>query len=153
LLDRIVEARNQSVISAYEKRIASLERETALIYDRMARSGKPRHTLEETFELALDFLSNLWKIWDKGNLEWQKTILRLTFAEPVAYCRNQGLRTPEVAFPFKALGVFSVNKSKMVHPTGFEPVASAFGAGLRTYPKCTIGYARARYQAVITRLF
>ncbi len=32
----------------------------------------------------------------------------------------------------------------MVHPRGFEPLASAFGAGSLPYPKCAIGHARAR---------
>ena len=127
LLDRIVESGNASVISAYEKRIAKLEREKVLANERLASNGKPRLTLEESFEHALRFLSSPWNLWHNSDLVARKTVLRLAFLEPLAYCRNQGLRTPNLAFPFRALGEFCSGKCEMAHPTGFEPVTSAFG--------------------------
>ncbi|WP_206018260.1 hypothetical protein [Roseovarius nitratireducens] len=68
LLDRIVDASNGSVVSAYEKRIAKLEREKVLAEEQLAQSGKPRHTFEESFEHAMRFLSSLWKRLDKFQL-------------------------------------------------------------------------------------
>jgi site-specific DNA recombinase len=127
LLDRIVDASTPSVVSAFEKRLAKLEREKALAEEAMASAGKPRHTLDESFELALSFLASPWEIWVKSDLTWKKAVLRLAFLEPIPYCRNQGLRTPNLVFPFKALGGFSTGKCEMAHPTGFEPVTSAFG--------------------------
>ena len=127
LLDRIVDANNDSVVSAYEKRIAKLEREKALATEKMANCGKPRHTFEESFEHAMAFLSSPWKIWKNSDLVMKKTVLRLAFSAHLPYCRNQGLRTPDLAFPFKALGGFQPGQCEMAHPTGFEPVASAFG--------------------------
>lgn len=85
LLDRIVESGVGSVIAAYEKRIGKLESEKALLEERVATGGKPKNTLEESFELALSFLSNPWNIWKNGRIEWQKTVLRLAFSEPVRY--------------------------------------------------------------------
>jgi hypothetical protein len=127
LLDRIVDATNESVVAAYEKRIARLEREKALALEKLSRTGKPLHTFEEWFEHAIRFLSSPWKLWDSSDLALKKTVLRLAFVEPLPYCRNQGLRTPNLAFPFKALGDFCSGKCEMAHPTGFEPVTSAFG--------------------------
>ena len=127
LLDRIVDASNDSVVSAYEKRIAKLEREKLLAEEKIAQSGKPRHTFEESFEHAIQFLSNPWNIWIKSDLALKKTVLRLAFLEPLPYCRERGLRTPNLALPFKALGDFCSNKCEMAHPRGFEPLASAFG--------------------------
>ena len=127
LLDRIVDSGNASVIAAYEKRITKLEREKALAEEKLATGGKPRRTLEESFEHALQFLSSPWKIWSNSDLIGKKTVLRLAFLEPLAYCRNQGLRTPNLAFPFKALSEIYSGKCEMAHPTGFEPVTSAFG--------------------------
>ncbi|MEQ8651518.1 MAG: hypothetical protein RIC87_03565 [Kiloniellales bacterium] len=34
-------------------------------------------------------------------------MLTLVFSEHLAYCRNEGFRTPKTAFPFKVLGDFS----------------------------------------------
>ena len=63
LLDRIVETGNASVVRAYEKKVAKLEREKALAEESIVDIGKPRHTFEESFEHALKFLSSPWKIW------------------------------------------------------------------------------------------
>jgi site-specific DNA recombinase len=126
-LDRIVEANNDSVIGAYEKRIAALERDKLLMQEQMAKTGKPKGTLEESFELAMGFLSSPWNIWKNADLVLKRTVLRLAFSEPLPYCRNQGLRTPAFSFPFKVLeGIYSQN-CEMAHPTGFEPVTPAFG--------------------------
>ena len=120
LLDRIVDTNNPSVISAYEKRIANLEHEKALATENLAKTGKPRHTFEESFEHALLFLSSPWKIWKNADLALKKTVLRLAFSKPLPYCRNQGLRTPDLAFPFKALDGFYNNKCEMAHRGRFE---------------------------------
>ena len=121
LLDRIVEAGNTSVVSAYEKRIARLEREKALHSERIASAGRPKHTFEESFEHALTFLANPWKIWRNGGLEMKRTVLRLVFATPPAYARNEGLRTPEIAMPFKVLEEICGGKCEMARPGGLEP--------------------------------
>ncbi|MBI1238284.1 MAG: recombinase [Alphaproteobacteria bacterium] len=127
LLDRIVDTGSGTVVAAYEKRIEKLEREKVLAQEKLAANGKPRLTLEESFEHALAFLSNPWNLWSNGDLVERKTVLRLAFLEPLAYCRKQGLRTPNLAFPFKALGGFFGQQSEMAHPRGFEPLTSAFG--------------------------
>lgn len=116
LLDRIVDASSASVVSAYEKRLEKLEREKLLVEEKLAKNGKPRHTLEESFEHAMEFLSSPWNIWKNGDLALKKTVLRLAFSAPLAYSRNDGVRTPNFAFPFKALACFETRKSEMAHP-------------------------------------
>jgi site-specific DNA recombinase len=127
LLDRIVDASSDSVVKAYEKRIAKLEREKLLAQEQMAKTTAPRHTLEESFEHAMQFLANPWKIWRNADLTVKKMVLRLAFVEPLPYSRKEGLRTPKIALPFKDLTQINSLKCKMAHPTGFEPVTSAFG--------------------------
>ncbi|MEO1407252.1 MAG: hypothetical protein AAFV54_12300 [Pseudomonadota bacterium] len=85
LLDRIVEAANPSVVSAYEKRIAKLERDKALATEKLNSTANPVHTREESFEHAMAFLANPWKIWTSGGLEIKKTVLRLAFSERLAH--------------------------------------------------------------------
>ena len=120
LLDRIVDANNASVIAAYEKKIAKLERDKALAEERIASGAKPLHTLEESFELALRFLSSPWTIWHNCGMEWKRTVLRLAFSERLPYSRNQGLRTPEIAIPFKVLEGFQMGNCEMARPERFE---------------------------------
>jgi site-specific DNA recombinase len=121
LLDRIVDASNTSVVAAYEKRIAKLEREKLLAEEKLTKAGKPKHTFEESFEHAMASLSSPWKIWANSDLIGKKTVLRLAFLQPLTYCRNQGLRTPNLAFPFKALSEICSGKCEMARPSGFEP--------------------------------
>jgi site-specific DNA recombinase len=127
LLDRIVEAENQSVVAAYEKRIAKLEQEKALLTEKASSNAGPRAGFEEMFELSMRFLSSPWKIWDTGRFELRRMVGKLTFAQRLEYVRNQGFRTPELSMPFKSLEVFQMGKSEMAHPVGFEPTTFAFG--------------------------
>ncbi|MEM8950294.1 MAG: zinc ribbon domain-containing protein, partial [Pseudomonadota bacterium] len=103
LLDRIVDASNTSVIAAYEARIGKLEQEKLVITEKLDNYASPRHSFEELFELAFDFLRIPWKLWDSGQLTLKRTVLRLAFCERIAYCRKEGLRTPKMALPFKLL--------------------------------------------------
>ncbi len=120
LLERIIETDNLSVVKAYESKIAKLERSKALVEEHILSAGKPQHTLEESFELAMRFLSSPWKIWENGDLLWKKTVLRLAFSEPISNCRKHGLRTPLLAFPFRALAGFQLNNCEMAHRGRFE---------------------------------
>ncbi len=127
LLDRLVDAGSSSVVSAYEARVDKLEKEKRLLNEQLAESGKPQASFDEMFELAVLFLSSPWKIWNIGRFDLRRTVLRLAFADRVAYHRNEGLRTPELSLPFRALRSFESGKIEMAHPRGFEPLASAFG--------------------------
>ena len=121
LLDRIVETSTASVISAYEKRIDELERSKLLIEEKRRNAGQPRATFEEMFELAFDFLASPSKLWRSGKLELQRLVLRLTFADRLAWCANGGLQTPQFTMPFKMLGDAKMPESKMAERMGFEP--------------------------------
>ncbi len=121
LLDRIVEATNTSVIRAYETRIAELEQRKLIVAEAIDNMGKPARPFEELFELAMEFLRNPCKLWDSGQLTLKRTVLRLAFAERVAYCRKSGLRTPKTALPFKLLDGVSCGNLEMARPAGLEP--------------------------------
>jgi len=77
-----LDADHDPVVAVYEKRIAKLERKKTLAEEKLSTAGKPRMPLEESFEHALQLLSNLRGI--------RKTVPGPAFSEPVPYCRNQG---------------------------------------------------------------
>ncbi len=119
LVDRIVDSPSPTAISAYERRIAKLEKEKLIAAEKLRNSGKPKHTFDELFELALNFLSNPWNLWVSGQISLRKTVLRLAFAERMAYRRNEGFRTPQVSEPFMFLGGI-INNCELAHPGRFE---------------------------------
>ncbi len=126
LLDRIVDAENPRVISTYEARIGELEKEKLILSSKLENTGQPTHTFEEMFEHAMSFLANPWKLWVSDRLEDKRIALRLTFSDRLAYCRNQGFRTPKISLPFKVLGSICGQKSNMAHRGGFEPPTPRF---------------------------
>lgn len=115
------------MVSADEKRIGALESEKLVIEEKLSSVGKPVRTFEEMFEHALAFLSNPLKLWLSDRIEHKRTALKLIFSERLAYDPESGFRTPKISMPFKLLADYSGDKSRMAHPKGFEPLASAFG--------------------------
>jgi hypothetical protein len=95
LVDRIVESESTTAIAAYEKRIAKLEREKLVVAEKLENGTTSKRPFEEMFELALQFLSSPWKLWDSDRLEDKRTVLKLVFADRLAYDRKSGLRTPK----------------------------------------------------------
>ena len=125
LLDRIVDAASDSVVTAYEKRIRDLEAHKTLLRERIALCGKPMASFRETYRTAFDFLANPCALWRSPNLEDRRAVLKLVFAEKLPYHRNEGYRTAETTLPFKVLSDFRNMKSGVVELRGIEPLTSS----------------------------
>ncbi|MCU7829137.1 MAG: recombinase family protein [Candidatus Thiodiazotropha sp. (ex Myrtea sp. 'scaly one' KF741663)] len=121
LLDRIVNAESNAVISAYEKRIGQLQLEQQVMKEKISQCGRHVRGYDETFRTAMDFLANPHELWASGRMEDRHAVLKLTFADRLAYVRGEGFRTPKTTLPFKALAGFSRGENKMARPEGFEP--------------------------------
>ncbi len=127
LLDRIVNAESTAVVSAYEKRIGELQLEKQIMQEKVANCGRPLRGFDESFRTAMDFLSNPHELWASGRMEDRHAVMKLTFADRLAYVRGEGFRTPETTLPFKALGSFCGGENKMARPAGFEPATPGSG--------------------------
>lgn len=114
LLDRLVEASSPTVVSAYEGRIAKLEREKIVLNEKASLCVPPKGRLEGCIELSLKFLSSPWKIYRNGGHALRQTVLRLAFSEPIRHSRKEAYGTPKFSFPFKVLGEISGQKNEMV---------------------------------------
>ena len=114
LLNRLVEATSATTIKAYERKIDQLEQDKLLASERLQSCIKPRGSAGQVLELAMRFLANPCKLWESGDLMLQKMVLRMVFAEPLPYCRNEGYRTPKTTLPFKVLEGVQAPNCKMV---------------------------------------
>lgn len=119
-MDRIVDASSPAVITAYEARIDKLERQKIRLREQAEEVIPPRGRLEEFIEHALRFLANPWNLYEKGEFAFKRTVLKLAFAEPLRYSRDEGYRTANFTFPFKVLADISTQKSGMVEPRGCD---------------------------------
>lgn len=79
LVDRIVESESSTAITAYEKRIAKLEKSKQLAAEKLAVGFESKRPFNEMFEHALQFLANPWKLWVSDRLEDKRTVLKLSF--------------------------------------------------------------------------
>jgi len=120
LLDRIVQANSESVVRAYEKRVATLERHALVMREKAEAVGEPTKSFDELFELGIAFLSSPAKLWASGKLEYRKLVLKLTFGERLAYSVETGFRTPKMSFPFKALSEFGSAFKQMAEGVASE---------------------------------
>lgn len=98
------------------------------------RRASPDRKGEVSNQLVNDILGkpiysppNLWR---SGRFCDRKLVLRLTFADRLAYCPNVGLRTPETTLPFKVLANVNSGKSKMAGMSLFELHALIGGPAL-----------------------
>lgn len=127
VLKRIVDTTVPTVISAYERRIEELEKSKFVISEKIAAEGQPKASFDEALRTSVEFLSRPWILWRSDRLEDKRTVLKLAFSDRLQYCRNEGLRTPNLALPFRVLGSVSGAFMEMAHPTRFELMTSAFG--------------------------
>lgn len=119
-VDKLMDASSPSVVRACEGRISKLETEKALIEEKLAQKEDFPRTFDELFELSLRLLSSPWKIWSSGEPSLRNLVLKLTFADRITYCRENGLRTPNLSLPFKVLGDLECPEKSMVPPERIE---------------------------------
>ncbi len=119
-LNRIVDASSPSVITAYEKKIESLETQKLLIEDKLQNGSQPRYTFDELIELTCDFLASPWNLWRSGQLHLRRLVLKLAFAERMIYCRKNGYRTAKLSLPFKVLDQIQNHPEGMVRSRRLE---------------------------------
>ena len=124
LLDRIVETESDSVVKAYENRIRDLESEKLILNEKVENCGREASDYASSFRTAMSFLGSPWNLWVSDRLEDKHAVIKLAFSEQLSWKRGEGLRTPEIALPFKALQGFSASKEELARPAGFEPAAS-----------------------------
>jgi len=118
LIERVVETTNPMVITAYEKRIAQLNQKRTDLENRRSNVAQPTGTFDAVFEPAISFLANPQKLWGSRSIEDKRTVLKLTFANRLGFCRETGFRTPELSMPFKVLADISAGKKSMVDVDG-----------------------------------
>ena len=121
LTDRLIETTSPSAIQAYEGKLEKLEAEKALINENIAQKQDAGQDFDKSFRTAMKFLLNPWNLWTSPNPDTRKTLLKLVFAAPLPYARNQGFQTAQTTSPFKVLGALSDEEKEMAETKGFEP--------------------------------
>ena len=93
-MDRIVATDSDTLIALYGRRIRALEEQRFKLRESTANCGSALPDYEEAFRTAIEFLANSCNLWNSPRLEDKRAVLKLTFAERLAYRKNAGFRTP-----------------------------------------------------------
>lgn len=120
IYNRIIEAESPTVIRAYETKIAKLENEKIILREKLAFAEEAPTDFETSFQTVFDFIENPQKLWHSEDIEHKRIVLKLTFARPLQYRRNEGFQTAALALPFAVLRDFSNGKSGMVGGNGLS---------------------------------
>ena len=128
-IDQILTEDDEGIVRALKKKLVALESEKVASEGKASNLIDASGNFDDVFELALKFLENPFKIWENGDLAAKRTVLRLVFSRSIAYCRENGVRTPEWTLPFRVLGFLEETECKMVTPIGFEPITCPLGGG------------------------
>lgn len=116
LLDRIVDATNPRVVKAYETRIAEAEQRKLVALEKATKSTEASIPFETLIKHALRYVSAPKTLWDTGVLELRRLVLRLTFTGHIHYCRETGIKHPEMTAPFRIY-----NKIKQIGEDAMTP--------------------------------
>ena len=85
LLSRIMQASNDAVIGACENKITELEKSKVLMAENLAEKASKPKRYEDYLELSLKFLSSPWRIWESGDANLRRIVLRLGFSSGFSY--------------------------------------------------------------------
>ena len=121
LVNKIMEATNSRVVSAFESRIDELEKRQLILKEKAAQNAQPLETFEHLFGLSFLFLSKPYVQWKTEDFNLRRIVLRLGFSELLPYDREEGFLNTKLSFPFKALTDFCGHGNKMVRVGGLEP--------------------------------
>ena len=105
--------------------MSELEKQKLLLEEQRQNWGRKPDAFEELFELAMAFLSKPYKLRRSGNLQLQKLVLRLTFAEHLRYVPKEGFSNAKTTMPFRLLESFRTGGNEMARPKG-EPLTPRF---------------------------
>ncbi|MBP5856688.1 recombinase family protein [Marivibrio halodurans] len=122
LVERIMEATNPAVISAYEKQIAALDRRRLFLEDTAKNASPMQGKFDDLYRTACTVLANPHKLWASGRYELQRIVLRMLFTERIAYCRNEGYRTAPISEPLRLVASLRTSPEGVVGRIGLEPM-------------------------------
>ena len=123
-----------AAITTYERQLGKLETKKEVLREQTQQAIEPQKPFDEMFGLAWRFLSNPCILWEKGNYDHKRLLLRMTFTDKLAYCHENGFTDQlnrKIALPFGTYTDFEKNFG-MVPRGGIEPPTLRFSVACST---------------------
>lgn len=117
LLDRIVRAVDEKVVAAYEAQITRNQREAETLQEKLRSLGNATVSFETAFGVVMEFLKNPVNIWETEDINAKRLVMRLVFAEKLAFHPDLGFETAEKPLLIGLFEQFTANDSQDVEIT------------------------------------
>ena len=120
-VDRILDTEDEVIRSAFETRLKDIKAQKVFLTEQLSQIGKSSVPFSDAFRTAFDFLANPWNLWNSDRIEDKRAVLKLVFADRLAYCRKTGVRAAKTTILFNALAGFFDRNVQVAEEVGFEP--------------------------------
>jgi hypothetical protein len=100
------------VIKRIEEQVEALEAQKVRLGGPI--EGGRSYDFETSLGLVLDFLQNLYAMWQEGDLDQRRLVLRLVFTDPLVYHRESGFETPSFSLPINVSCVLELDELELV---------------------------------------
>lgn len=97
--ETIKRCHNPTVIATIEEQINELEARKVRLGEPIKKPKEGEYDFQTAVRLVFDFLKNPSLMWKTGDLAQQRLVLRLVFAGPLAYDREEGFQTATYSQP------------------------------------------------------
>src|SRR5262249_27237293 len=97
-----------------EEKVDALEARRLRLGGRVEKPNKGDYDFELALERVFRFIKDPLQMWQTGNLQERRLVLRLVFSEPLVYSRGTGFGTPTFSPPIAIACVPELDKMELV---------------------------------------
>lgn len=121
LTKRWLDCKDREMIPVMEEGLRTLRRQSTMLNEESKSLANVDTSYEGAVETVFDFISNPHSLWENGDFEDKRLVLKLAFTRKLPFSRKSGFGTSGEALPFEVLAGLSGQKEGMVEMTGIEP--------------------------------
>lgn len=118
LFKRLAETDDNNIAKSYERHIKELEAKNTILIAQAHQMKDVDTSFEGAVGTVFEFLGNPYSMWNNGEYEDKRLVLKLAFSRQMAYNPKTGFGTADMALPFSVLSGFSTQKVGMVEHNG-----------------------------------
>lgn len=118
LMDKCLRTKDEDLSEMYEGHLKTLKLKKEALKDVTEQLSSVDTSLEDALGTITEFISNPAAMWESGDFEEQRLVLKLAFAERLPFDKDKGFGTAGKSLPFRVLEGLRPVKSKMVVYSG-----------------------------------
>ena len=131
---------NSTVIKKIEENVEALEAKRLRLGGKVKKLSDRNYDFNAAVDHVFSFIKDPLDMWQKGNLERKRLVLRLIFEKALVYEKGRGFEHPELSLPIAISCTTGRNLKYVVEMPGVEPGSSAearclYGHGSSMLPR------------------